>query len=193
MDYRWDLCERARFNDRAYNHTHELFQLLLKVDAIFQDYDITYTLTHGTLIGVKRNNQMNPYEADVDVRVNYNTRLPVDAFSERGLVLFRDRGTWRVCARRTDGELKRTKWLRSPWSGNCFPFLDIFPSRDFPNEIEWDRMGNANVPVPLNALQELEENYGIHWKEDIPTHAKCCSPLALQWLPSSQCADRSLT
>lgn len=129
----WSQCARHA----GYNRTGELLRQLLAVRDVLSMHAVRHAALFGTLLGLRRDKGMNPFEADNDVlildveaipplrtlRVSFLTK-GMHIFSERAMPGVKDR-VWRVCTAASDRG--GTAGRRPPWWGSrhYLPWTDL--------------------------------------------------------------------
>eukprot|EP00041_Stephanoeca_diplocostata_P015801 m.303148 g.303148 ORF g.303148 m.303148 type:complete len:391 (+) comp20160_c0_seq1:114-1286(+) len=84
------------------NVSEELWKQLGLVSQAFETANVPFMLFAGTLLGVMRDNGINPYEVDCDIMVDENftiTNKTQDALHSHGLHAFWYKGDIRICNR----------------------------------------------------------------------------------------------
>lgn len=173
----WDGCKP--FNKES-TVRKELYEQLVRVVSSLNMSSITYSLYAGTLIGLFRDNNINPLEVDNDLIVPENFISTEDIryiFFQHGLHFFKD-GIYRAC---NIGEGSHI----SPWDGDyndyttytdfysLLPYMQCnsksFFSRVHKRKIDFFetvQLLNLTVQIPNKILAKecLDTRYG-NWHE----------------------------
>eukprot|EP00116_Pleurobrachia_bachei_P004097 sb/3464359/ len=170
----------------------ELYELLDCVHQIFQHFGITYWLTGGSMIGLKRHGGIIPWDDDIDVCCFWSDRDKIlstevaETFQANGTFIEED-SSFDIDSQtllkvfRNFAPSKAKKCGKVP-----YPFLDIFfvlppdnldmvlfMSGEYNHRIYVDELyplqevkfGPVKAMVPHNGLPQLERGYGKDWTQ----------------------------
>lgn len=170
----WNGCKPFK---KKKSIQEELYMQLVNVVKSLNNANITYALYAGSLIGVLRDNNINPFEVDNDLMISENFFLTEDIryiFFKNGLHIFKD-GIYRAC---NIGKKSST----APWSGDYTTYsdfysflpyihcntIDVFSKMDRRriDHYESVKLLNLSVNIPNKKLSQdcLNTRYG-NWKK----------------------------
>lgn len=113
-----------------------LYDLMMKVDALLNEYNLTYWATNGTMLGALRHKGLVPWDDDLDICM-YMHDMPKllslrDVFKAHGIAITGHRHGW-YKAYFIDGkkveivDMYKKKYNYQNYFEWTFPSLDIFP------------------------------------------------------------------
>ncbi|NGX38170.1 MAG: hypothetical protein K1000chlam2_01342 [Chlamydiae bacterium] len=105
----------------------KFYDLMMKVDQIFQDHAIPYWGISGTLLGAVRHHGMIPWDDDLDIVIKYQNKGNFEGLRQvlnaQGLELFTYGVFWYKIYPIDGGEIIRENGRKYPWK---YPFLDVY-------------------------------------------------------------------
>ncbi len=170
--FNWRDCKR--FKKGSLNRTEALYQQLKKVVRVLNRAN--YIVGYGTLLGVVRDNQMNPNEVDNDIIVDQN--FDPDPYKERlfnmGLIIFKS-GIYRICEYNPVQSANKNPWTAGYYSTytdiyNQLPYVLVDPEN--PNTairkkviIRQRKFRDMSVNIPQDTVinEWFSKRYG-NWK-----------------------------
>lgn len=170
--FNWRDCKR--FKKGSLNRTEALYQQLKKVVRVLNKAN--YIVGYGTLLGVVRDNQMNPNEVDNDIIVDKN--FDPGPYKERlfnmGLIIFKS-GIYRICEYSPVQSANKNPWTAGYYSTytdiyNQLPYVLVDPEN--PNTavqkkvtIRQRKFRDMKVNIPQDTVinEWFSKRYG-NWK-----------------------------
>lgn len=133
--FNWRNCD----DFRGTNISHGLYLQLQKIVKAFEQTNTDYVMSFGSLLGMVRDNGINPQEVDNDFIVHKHFKPSPQVYKalfDHGLIMFRY-DIWRICNyRRTPSSDGRV-----PWKGRYVIFSDVYTA--LPNLILLHSMHGA--------------------------------------------------
>lgn len=169
------------------------YDMLMKIDAIFNQHDIQYWATCGTLLGALRHEGMIPWDDDMDIAI-FEKDLPnllalKQQLDQVGLELCYHSyfDFYKICTKDGSPIVDKNGNL-FPWT---YPSIDIFPLREINHEkttytyegwqksfardyfllknlsfpMQRMKFGPMWIPVPSEIVSYIERMYGTDWND----------------------------
>lgn len=177
----------------------KFYDLLMKVDKIFEENKIPYCAIFGTLLGAIRHGGMIPWDDDIDIAIPFESKAPFESlkstldaagfelffyepyfykiFPKDGINLVKEDGTVLPCKYPfidifTVRQVHNTCYY--VWYTD--PNMNMLPAKDqghgwclYPKEFSYPfpkvAFGPMHIPIPHNAREILERDYGADWDQ----------------------------
>jgi hypothetical protein len=125
-----------------------LMNLLIIIDRICREHQITYFINDGTLIGSIRHHDIIPWDDDIDILIPYHQRKlfsrAIKKLDQRLLEFFLMR------AERKEENYYKIFYQNSPSAGDNawnFPFIDIFLYVQNETHLWWSSDSDYGIPL----------------------------------------------
>ena len=169
------------------------YDLMMKIDTVFQQSNLRYWATCGTLLGVVRHGGMIPWDDDIDIAISAqdisslkNTRSEL---AKLGLELYYDPNLkfYKIFYKNGKPTYHKNGIDTYPWT---YPYVDVFPlanidgkitytyagwQKKYPGDYYWPSeiasplplmpFGPLTIPVVHNAVNYLVRMYGSDWND----------------------------
>ena len=124
--FNWGFCDRQFFCEP--NCGDVLFQYLVDVTDSLRSQNVTYYIHFGTLIGSVRDQDIIPWETDIDIVVpdlSFTQIIQIlkSPLRDKGYVIFKN-GIVRICKRS-----RRTLKNVAPWNKIWFAYVDLYTEK----------------------------------------------------------------
>lgn len=169
------------------------YDLITKINQVFQKSDLRYWCTCGTLLGIVRHQGIIPWDDDIDLAI-FEKDIPIlldleSALSEIGLkISYHPRFEFYKIYFKDGEPIHYEDGTKCPWT---FPFVDIFPlteldgrliyagklwqeyyaKQDYylPEELQFPLetmpFGPVELPVPQCPVDYIQRVYGSDWND----------------------------